>query len=789
MSDIRSDNAVATARAWNQGAIAGLDDAMTRRLVASTVYTESNGGDLAITNAQGYVGRYQAGAGWLADAGLIDRERYDRALRDSGHSSEWNWAVSGGMTRFLQDPANWNDGLSLERYVASADLQDAAFKRVSDEAYRQALRSGVLHEGDSPEHVAGILKARHIAGPGGAAQVVQGRSVADANGTSNAAYYNDIAINQDRLDARLGLDPARERSVLIRGALADGRLELDERGEGVRQLQESLQARGYAVGTPDGQFGPTTQARVRDYQRDNGLPQTGVADAAMLEALGVGRHIHAMPDRALDDGRLQRGEMGDSVRLLQQALADQGQQLQIDGDFGRGTQEALRRFQQGAGLEATGIADRTTLERLELDDLLAEHAARREAEAARAQGAPAQGAAPVQSPQAPIQTTTDGTTARDATPQAVREPAQDATATTPGIALERAYALTREYDHVTYKMGGRHPEQGQVDCSGWVVTLVNASIDEVNGQAGRTVIPRQDRLALMEDYAARIVEKVERRSGVMIEGRDVTADVLREGMIIGEDNGRKGWDAGRYRGIDHIVMVVRDPTDGTLKISQSRSGEGVELVPLERYLERKHARGTELYATDPLAQARELLQDRGEARAPSASREAATGSPTPDLLRERDRGEAVRSLQDDLNRLGVRDAEGKPLETDGRFGPRTAQAVEAFQRANGLDIDGIVGPDTRQALERAQQETRAQDADTRRPAAEAPERSGLDAMMEAAKRGDLAALRAAMTDFAGSPQGREWLQQGEARCPPQPERQADAARTESRPPPQEDLVR
>lgn len=786
MSDTRSDNAVATARAWNQGAIAGLDEAMTRRLVASTVYTESNGGDLAITNAQGYVGRYQAGAGWLADAGLVNRERYDQALRDSGHGSEWNWAVSGGMTRFLQNPANWNDGHSLERYVASADLQDAAFKRVSDEAYRQALRSGVLHEGDSPEHVAGILKARHIAGPGGAAQVIQGRSVADANGTSNASYYNDIAINQDRLDARLGLDPARERSVLVRGALADGRLELDERGEGVRQLQESLQARGYAVGTPDGQFGPNTQGRVRDYQRDNGLPQTGVADAAMLQSLGVGRHIHAMPDRALDDGRLQRGEMGDSVRRLQQALADQGQQLQVDGDFGRGTQDALRRFQERAGLEATGVADRTTLQRLELDHLLTEHAARREAEAARAQGTPAQDAAQVQNAQAPIQTPTGGTPAQDATPQTVREPAQ---AATPGIALERAYELTRQYDHVGYEMGKRHPEQGKVDCSAWVVTLVNASIDEVNGQAGRTVIPRQDRLALQEDYAARIIEKVEQRSGVMIQGRDVTADVLREGMIIGEDNGQKSWDAGRHRGIDHIVMVVRDPTDGALKISQSRSGEGVELIPLERYLERKQARGAQLYATDPLAQARELLQDRGDARAPAASRDASTQSRQPATLREDDRGEAVRGLQESLNRLGVRDAEGKPLETDGRFGPNTRHAVEAFQRANGLEVDGIVGPDTRKALERAQQETRQQGAGAQQPAADATERKGLEAMMDAAKRGDLAAMRAAVTDFAASPQGREWLQQGEARCQPQSERQTDTTRTESRPQQQEDLAR
>ena len=46
MADDRQ-KAVATANAYHQGNIAGLDQAETRRLVASTVLTESSGGDLA----------------------------------------------------------------------------------------------------------------------------------------------------------------------------------------------------------------------------------------------------------------------------------------------------------------------------------------------------------------------------------------------------------------------------------------------------------------------------------------------------------------------------------------------------------------------------------------------------------------------------------------------------------------------------------------------------------------------------------------------------------------------
>ena len=159
-------------------------------------------------------------------------------------------------------------------------------------------------------------------------------------------------------------------------------------------------------------------------------------------------------------------------------------------------------------------------------------------------------------------------------------------------------------------------------------------------------------------------------------------------------------------------------------------------------------------------------QDLGQ-RAPGRQDPAADG-----LLRLDERGAPVRELQETLNRLGHTDAQGRPLETDGRFGPRTEQAVEAFQRAHGLEVDGVVGPETRKALERAQQEDRQQDAGNRQSGA-APERDGLDALMDAAKRGDVAAMRAAMTDFAASPQGREWLQQGGEQCQAQPSRQSD----------------
>lgn len=190
--------AVATARAYDQGNIATLDDAMTRRLVASTVLTESYGGDLGPINRLGYVGRYQAGAAWLVDAGYIDMEKY-RAARNSMSGREWE--RGGGQLRFMQDAGNWNDGLSLDRYLASDDLQDRAFRTNCNRSYRQAIRNGLLDENATPETVAGFLKARHLSGYEGARGVVQGgRVIRDENGTSNYDYFHDITRNRDGLN-------------------------------------------------------------------------------------------------------------------------------------------------------------------------------------------------------------------------------------------------------------------------------------------------------------------------------------------------------------------------------------------------------------------------------------------------------------------------------------------------------------------------------------------------------------------------------------------------------------
>ena len=63
------------------------------------------------------------------------------------------------------------------------------------------------------------------------------------------------------------------------------------------------------------------------------------------------------------------------------------------------------------------------------------------------------------------------------------------------------------------------------------------------------------------------------------------------------------------------------------------------------------------------------------------------------MLREGSDGQDVKRLQRLLAGQGF-----SPGAADGQFGPRTRAAVEAFQRARGLEVDGVVGPKTWAAL-------------------------------------------------------------------------------------------
>jgi peptidoglycan hydrolase-like protein with peptidoglycan-binding domain len=95
---------------------------------------------------------------------------------------------------------------------------------------------------------------------------------------------------------------------------------------------------------------------------------------------------------------------------------------------------------------------------------------------------------------------------------------------------------------------------------------------------------------------------------------------------------------------------------------------------------------------------------RGNAPVPGPGGASPGGAMQDGVLRQGEDGTAVRSLQQRLNQLGMRDARGQPLGVDGDFGDRTREAVERFQRSRGIAADGVVGRDTFRELGEAVRE-------------------------------------------------------------------------------------
>ncbi len=61
---------------------------------------------------------------------------------------------------------------------------------------------------------------------------------------------------------------------------------------------------------------------------------------------------------------LRRGDQGPDVKILQDALKDAGFNISSDGNFGRGTEQAVRDFQAKVRIETDGVAGPRTLREL-----------------------------------------------------------------------------------------------------------------------------------------------------------------------------------------------------------------------------------------------------------------------------------------------------------------------------------------------------------------------------------------------------------------------------------------
>ena len=147
-------------------------------------------------------------------------------------------------------------------------------------------------------------------------------------------------------------------------------------GEAVYALQLRLFELGYYSGRIDGRFTEETTEAVKAFQRANGLTADGIAGAGTQSRLKNGAaaasdasatQAPASQGTSSSQGTsglstLRRGDQSGEVRVLQQYLKDLGYlSSEPDGQFGSGTERAVKLFQEANGLTADGIAGAGTL--------------------------------------------------------------------------------------------------------------------------------------------------------------------------------------------------------------------------------------------------------------------------------------------------------------------------------------------------------------------------------------------------------------------------------------------
>jgi hypothetical protein len=253
-----------------------------------------------------------------------------------------------------------------------------------------------------------------------------------------------------------------------------------------------------------------------------------------------------------------------------------------------------------------------------------------------------------------------------ATSTAIATPTVDKAAVTEGVG--NLYQQTQDAMNkgIKYGFGSKDLKTGAIDCSGWIANINTNMMNSINKEAGKEIYGKEAKKAF-QGSAADIIKNVSAAGGGMLEGSKNIRANLKEGMLIGEDNGEKGWDAGRHKGIDHITQTVKDPKTGKLMISESQGGKGVTLTDPEEYFAKKEKKGVKLFGTDMTAMAK-----GGEGRT-TAPPSAMASVPKPE--------DAAKARTDA--------AANDPRRTDKTQTPATAAEPKREETLQSLIRDGI----------------------------------------------------------------------------------------------------
>ena len=141
------------------------------------------------------------------------------------------------------------------------------------------------------------------------------------------------------------------------------RLEKGSTGSDVKDLQTKLKKLGYYDAYVDGDYGDTTVAAVKAFQKKYNLTADGIAGKETLKKLDS---VYENANNDKDDDSLRMGDSGSAIKDLQTKLKKLGYyDGTVDSTFGSGTYAAVRAFQKKYNLTADGVAGSETLKKLD----------------------------------------------------------------------------------------------------------------------------------------------------------------------------------------------------------------------------------------------------------------------------------------------------------------------------------------------------------------------------------------------------------------------------------------
>lgn len=470
-------------------------------------------------------------------------------------------------------------------------------------------------------------------------------------------------------------------------------LSVGSRGSEVKALQQRLIALGYLSGSADGIYGEGTKKAVSAFQAAKGLSVSGTADSATLSALSGSESTSGEST----SGALKKGDSGESVRVLQQKLIDLGYLTgKADGQFGSGTESALKAFQRAQGLSADGVAGSATMTALDK---------------ANAQDDEPSSSAPEADPAALLKKGDSGESVRALQNSLIvlgyltgEADGQYGSATKAAVmAFQAASGL---------KTDGQAGEKTQSAINSAVAAITSAGTLKKGdrGDAVRALQQKLSSLGYLSGSADGIFGDSTKNAVMAFQAaQSLSADGIAGSATMAALN--KAYQSGTTGGT--TVTAPSDISKGEITIlpgtqpsayptvKYGSEGEAVEQLQT-RLKELGYFSGTvggnfgTITRTAVMAfQAAAALSADGIVGSDTWAALYADNAPTAkaSTLKPGDKGDAVKNLQARLIALGYLTG-----SADGEFGDNTRAAVRAFQTAAGLSSDGIAGPQTLAAV-------------------------------------------------------------------------------------------